>query len=100
MIIAGGQDVPTSDAPCFWSNSEGYLLVDGCEEPLPFARLNMSEIMRQLAYSPAAVVEDGHSRAGPRWLVHGAEEYAASTFRDAVGEASIDAADATSSVTP
>ena len=92
LIVAGGQDVPTSGAPCFWSNSEGYLLVDGCEEPLPFARLNMSEIMRQLAYSPAAVVEDGHSPAGPRWLVHGAEEYAASTFRDAVGEASIDAA--------
>ena len=91
LIVAGGQDVPTSGAPCFWSNSEGYLLVDGCEEPLPFARLNMSEIMRQLAYSPAAVVEDGHSPAGPRWLVHGAEEYAASTFRDAVGEASIDA---------
>ena len=92
LIVAGGQDVPTSGAPCFWSNSEGYLLVDGCEEPLPFARLNMSEITRQLAYSPAAVVEDGHSPAGPRWLVHGAEEYAASTFRDAVGEASIDAA--------
>ena len=92
LIVAGGQDVPTSGAPCFWSNSEGYLLVDGCEEPLPFARLNMSEIMRQLAYSPTAVVEDGHSRAGPRWLVHGAEEYAASTFRDAVREASIDAA--------
>ena len=92
VIVAGGQTVPTAGAPCFWSNSEGHLLVDGCEEPLPFARLNMSEIMPQLAYNPAAVVEDGHSPAGPRWLVHGAEEYAASTFRDAVGEASIDAA--------
>ena len=92
VIVAGGQDVPTSHAPCFWSNSEGYLLVDGCAEPLPFARLNMSAMMPQLAYNPTAVVEDGHSRAGPRWLVHGAEEYAASTFRDAVREASIDAA--------
>ena len=91
VIVAGGQTVPTAGAPCPGGNSQGYLLVDRCEEPLPFAWIYMNSIISRLAFSPAAVVEDGHSRAGPRWLVQGAEEYAASTFRDAVGEASIDA---------
>ena len=91
VIVAGGQTVPTAGAPCPGGNSQGYLLVDRCEEPLPFAWIYMNAIISRLAFSAAAVVEEGHSRAGPRWLVQGAEEYAASTFRDAVGEASIDA---------
>ena len=90
VLHSAGQDVPGGVGPCFWSGSYGYLLVDGCESRLPFARIHVTEAAFQLARNSAAAIEPGHFRAGPAWLVHGAEEFGESAFLASHGQADFD----------
>ena len=86
VLRSAGHDVPGGVGPCFWSGGYGYLLVDGCESPLPFARLHVTEVAFQLARNSAATIEQGHFSAGPAWLVHGAEEFGESDFLASTGQ--------------
>ena len=85
LLEAEGLDIP-SQAPCFWGIGAGFILVDGCEEPLPLERIYVHSHLLGHAPHPSAVVEDGHYRAGPTWLYHGTERYGVSDYRDAAGE--------------
>ena len=85
LLEAEGLDIP-SQAPCFWGIGAGFILVDGCEEPLPLERIYVYSHLLWHAPHPSAVVEDGHYRAGPTWLYHGTERYGVSDYRDAAGE--------------
>ena len=80
-----GRELPTH-APCFWGISAGFVLVDGCEDPLPLERVYMYAHLLHRAQHPSAVIEDGHQRAGPIWLYHGTERYGETDYRDAAGE--------------
>ena len=79
-LRSAGHQIADGAKPCFWSGAYGYILVDGCEVPLPFARLHTFEATSQLGQHPAPIVEPGHFRQGPAWLHHGAEEYGESSY--------------------
>ena len=85
LPVLEAQGLPLQGTPCFWS-SASYVLVDGCEDPLPFARLYVYEMAWKLTGNPPIEVEDGHYRTGPVWLLHGAEEYGETAYRVAAGE--------------
>jgi len=87
LFEAEGRDLPTHP-PCFWGIQAGYVLVDGCEDPLPLERLYMSANLLFPTRSQSLVVEDGHQRAGPIWIYHGTEKYGESEYRDSAGEES------------
>ena len=87
LFEAEGRELP-SHAPCYWGVA-GYVLVEGCEDPLPLERLYMSVHLLSRAGGSSVVVEDGHLRAGPVWLYHGMENYGEAEYRDAADEESI-----------
>ena len=85
LFEAKGRDLPTH-APCFWGIQAGYVLVDGCEDPLPLERLYMSANLLFRARGGSLIVEDGHQRAGPIWIYHGTESYGESDYRASAGD--------------